>query len=164
MFGSRRRKATNAAINALRPLVGSIQHSRGLPSHFWVDPYVLGFFHFMIGHRAKLATNGRIGGEDLGQSLVDTLTALSNMNGASIARRSTELALSKNDALFERGADDAAAMCFYEMKILKDETTHPLVQSAIRLARGSQNRSEVLAMMFMASLYQEIQTRLDPDT
>jgi hypothetical protein len=155
-WGSQRKQATKAAIDALRPIVGLVQHNCGLPRHFWTDPYVVGFFQLMVGHHAKRVTQGRIGGEELGGVLADVFTGLSNQNGAAIGRRVIELAQANNPD-FNRGADDAAAICFYEMMVLKNEGSHPLVQTATRLAGTSKDRASILGMMLMASLVREIQ-------
>ncbi|MDB5602138.1 MAG: hypothetical protein JWN71_4182 [Xanthobacteraceae bacterium] len=159
MFGIARRRATSAAVDALRPLIGTIQHTYGTAPHFWSDPYIVGFFYFMIGHRAKLATQGKITGIELGTALADTFTALSNMNGVAISRRAVEL-LNANDPDFNRAADDAAAICYYELGNLKDAASHPLVIKAGRLAGNSHERANVLPMMIMASLMHEVDTRL----
>jgi hypothetical protein len=118
-----------------------------------------GFFQFMIGHYAKLVTGGRITAEDLGVTMVETLTALSNMNGVVIARRGLELQ-NAQDLEFSRGGDDAAYICYYEMKVLKNEKENPLVIAATRLAGPDASRSDLLGMMFMASLYREVRERL----
>src|SRR5215203_2158194 len=73
----KRRRAIKTAVEALRPLIGAIQHHHGLPVGFWNDPYIVGFFTAMAGQYAKLSTKGRITGSDLGFALATTLTALS---------------------------------------------------------------------------------------
>jgi len=115
----------------------------------------------MIGHHAKLATRGRITGVDLGSLLAEVFTALSNMNGAAIARRANELHAA-NDPDFNRAADDAAAVCFYQLRILKNEADHPLVQVATRIALAAgeakgENREYIYSMMYMASLFKEVE-------
>ena len=66
MFGSKRRKALAAISANVRPLVTTTQHNFGLPAGFWAERFVLGFFGTLISHHAKLATRGKITGEDLG--------------------------------------------------------------------------------------------------
>jgi len=58
IFKSARATATEASIVAVRPIIGIIQYAHGLPARFWTDPYILGFFTFVIGHYGKLATRG----------------------------------------------------------------------------------------------------------
>ncbi|MEH2498974.1 hypothetical protein V1294_005453 [Bradyrhizobium sp. AZCC 1678] len=158
MFGWQRKRAVGAVVDALRPTVGTIQH-HGVPARFWSQPYVAGFFQFMIGHHAKMATRGRITGADLGLLLTEVFTELSNMNGAAIARRANELHAA-NDPEFNRGADDAAAVCFYQLRVLKNEANHPLVQVATHIASANkakgENREYILSMMYMASLFKEV--------
>jgi len=160
LFGWQRKRAVGVVVDALRPIAGTIQQ-HGVPARFWSQPYVVGFFHFMIGLHAKLATRGRITGVDLGSLLAEVFTALSNMNGAAIARRANELHAA-NDPDFNRAADDAAAVCFYQLRILKNEADHPLVQVATRIALAAgeakgENREYIYSMMYMASLFKEVE-------
>jgi hypothetical protein len=158
LFGWQRKRAVGVVVDALRPIVGTIQH-HGVPAGFWLEPYVVGFFHFMIGHHAKVATSGHITGANLGLLLAEVFTALSNMNGVAIARRATELHAA-DDPDFNRAADDAAAICFYQMRILKNEADHPLVQVAKRIAAGEakgENREDIHSMMYVASLFNEVE-------
>ena len=83
------------------------------------------------------------------------------MNGAAIARRANELHAA-NDPDFNRAADDAAAVCFYQLRILKNEADHPLVQVATRIALAAgeakgENREYIYSMMYMASLFKEVE-------
>lgn len=165
LFGTDRKTATRAAVEALRPIIGSIQHTHGLPARFWTDPYVLGFMQFTIGWHAKLATNGKITGSELGLALADSLTALSNMNGPEIVRRISPL---QNDPDFNRGADDAATVTFYTYGKLKNEQDNPLVQRATEVVdkQGSPlvetgRRARIAAMMFTLSFYAEFLKRFD---
>ena len=140
MFGWQRKRAVGVVVDAFRPIVGTIQH-HGVRAGFWLEPYVAGFFHFMIGHHAKVATSGRITGADLGILLAEVFAALSNMNGAAIARRATDLHAA-DDPDFNRGADDAAAVCFYQMRVLKNEANYPLVQVATHIASANKAKGE----------------------
>jgi hypothetical protein len=167
LFGSTRKAATRAAIDFTRPLIGIIQHNYGLPPRFWFDPYVLGYTQFTIGHFAKLATQGKIAVDDLGNVLVDTYAALSNINGTEIARSATALSLAK-DPDFNKGADDAAIVAFYKMGILKREQDNALVQKATAVVdqAGSarteaDRRSEIVSIMVILSFIHEIKARFD---
>ena len=158
MFGWRRKRATKFAIDSLRPFVGTIQ-LQGMPPGFWLDPYILGFFHFMISHRLKLATLSGLAGEEMGFALTETFTAISNMNGIAIANRGLEL-LTARDPEYYRGADDASAISYYLLRVLKNEAEHPLVQTATGLAcaagKTMGDRHEIYSMMYMASLFKEV--------
>ena len=113
----------------------------------------------MISHHLKLATGGRFAGEDMGLALTEVFTTLSNMNGVAIARRGLELATA-NDSHFNRAADDAMAICYYQMRVLKNEPDHPLVQVATRMAlaagKAKDNREEICSLMYVASLFKEV--------
>ena len=87
LFKSPRRKASDAAIAYVKPVVEMFRGSPGpgFPPGFWDDPYVLGFFYVYVGFAAKMAIGGKATGELLGHVLVDTYSALSNMNGARTA-------------------------------------------------------------------------------
>jgi hypothetical protein len=130
-----------------------------VPARFWSEPYIVGFFQLMISHHLKLATGGRLAGEDMGLALTDVFTALSNMNGVAIVRRGLELATA-NDSDFNRAADDAAAICYYQMRVLKNETDHPLVKVATRMAiasgKAKDSREEICSLMYVASLFKEV--------
>lgn len=163
LFKSRRKAGTEAAVDAIRPLVGTIQHSHGLPSSFWTNYYVLGFFTFTAGHHIKLATEGSIKDADLAATVGDVLTALSNLNGQALVRLTIQMP--HNDEFdFNRGADDAAAICFYNMKILRNEVEHPLVVMAEKVAQRSadagnteaERRAYIGSMMLMLSLMSEV--------
>ena len=43
LFGRKRKLATKAALDFLRPLFGILQHFYGLPSRLWQDEFVVGF-------------------------------------------------------------------------------------------------------------------------
>jgi hypothetical protein len=112
MFGSRRRKAVRAAVDNIRPIIGIIQYNYGIPSGFWQDEYLLGFFGFLIGFHLQRAAGGVLSQTDKGQGLADAFTELSNINGAAIARHFTTLALAETED-FTRGSDNAALIAFY---------------------------------------------------
>ena len=170
IFKSARVTATEAGIASIRPIVATIQHTHGLPSRFWMDPYVLGFFSFMIGHYAKLATKGSIKAEALGQVLCDVLNSVSNLNGIALSRRTTQLAL-EEDPPFNRGADDAATICFYSMRSLKNEPQNALVRAASEIAMQSndagnsesERRAYIGSLMLMLTLMKEVEGRLAVD-
>lgn len=163
LFRSRREVGTEAAVEAIRPLVATIQHSHGLPSSFWTNPYILGFFTFTAGHHIKLATRGSIRDGDLAETIGEVLTAVSNLNGQALVQRTVKMG-HNDESDFNRGADDAAAICFYTMKILKNEADHRLVMMASRVAQRStesgntevERRAYIASMMMMLSLMHEV--------
>lgn len=162
LFKSHRKVGAEAAVNAIRPLIATIQHNQGLPSSFWTNYYILGFFTFTAGHHIKLATRGSIKDAELSAAVGDALTTVSNLNGQELVQRTIQM--SHNDEFdFNRGADDAAAICFYTMRILKNEAEHPLVTMASKDAQRSTDggnteaeRRAYIASMMMLSLMNEV--------
>jgi hypothetical protein len=162
-FKTNRKIATAAGIDAVRPMVASIQHSHGLPSGFWTDPYILGFFSFTIAHHAKLATRGSIENHTLDLVLGDVLASVSNLNGSALVERTGKLS-PHEDTDFNRGADDAAVICFYTIKALKNEKENALVVRASNIAARSteagntdaERRAYIASLMFMLTLMNEL--------
>lgn len=108
LFGGFRKKVTQQTIEMVRQPYAIFQHNYGVPSGFWQDEFVLGFFGMMIALASQTISNGRLSQADKGHLLQDAFGALSNMNGAAITRRFTELIYEKpqNDA-FKLGGDNA---------------------------------------------------------
>jgi hypothetical protein len=163
LLGKQRKAAVRAAVEGLLPIIATVQDTHGLPREFWTDEYVLGFISFSISFRAKLATNGKIAGENLRYASLETLTALSNMDGAELLRRMTTLATEGNID-FKRGADDAAAVQLYSRGIL---TNHPLAQRAAAaiagtgMVKGMGRRYQIAGMMVVLSFVHEVKKRFD---
>jgi hypothetical protein len=166
-FGGKKRAATRAAVDALRPLIGTIQHVHGVPARFWLDPYVLGFTQFAIGFFAKMATGGKIAGADLGIVLADAYSALSNQNGVAIGKQATVFATG-NHADFNKGADDAAAVYLYQLGRLREEHNNELVQRASAIVKqgamgGGDTRSQIVAAMVLISFVAAVKERFELD-
>ena len=125
-FRSKRKIAAQAAVTALRPMVALAQQAGGMSLAMWRDPYLLGYMGFVASFFGGAETKGKATPEAMGFALQDAFSIVSNMNGKSIVRQYTELALHE-DVDFESGADDAAAVTFYSLGILKNEADHPLV-------------------------------------
>jgi hypothetical protein len=87
MFGMTRRRATRTAVEAVLPFIRVLKMTDGIPDGFWDDPYVLGIVSGSISIFAKLSTNGRIAGDDLGAVLIDTFSIISEQDGVPIIRR-----------------------------------------------------------------------------
>jgi hypothetical protein len=122
MFGGARKRATQHAIEAVRPLVATYQANYGLPAGFWRSEFVLGFIGFMISFHATQTSGRKLSQLDKGCVLSDTLTALSNMNGHELMLEFNRLARQEPKSVeFELGADYAAICSFYLLgKTLKD--------------------------------------------
>lgn len=96
----------------------------------------------------------------MGIVLGEVFGALSNLSGEAIRRRFIE-AVNVGGTDFYRATDHAAALMFYQMRILKDEADHPLVLAGSRMAGGSQDREQIAVMIFIASFVRECETRFD---
>lgn len=158
--GSTRKKATNAALNALRPIVGTLQSEwgPGIPPGFWDSGYIIGFLHLLIGYYAKIATDGKITGEGLGYVAEEVYTALAHQDGAAILRRATGL-INSQDKEFNRGADDATTVFFYSIGRLRDEERNPLVVEAKQAAAALgklHDRSQITALLMIATFSEEV--------
>jgi hypothetical protein len=124
----------------------------------------------MIGHYAKLATRRSIKTEALGHVLCDVLTSVSNLNGVALSRRTTQLT-HEEDPAFSRGGDDAATICFYSMRSLKNEPQNALVRAASEIAMQSndagnsesERRAYIGSLMLMLTLMKEVEGRLAVD-
>ena len=156
MFGLKRRKALAAISENVRPLVTITQHNLGLPADFWTDSFVLGFFGTLISHHAKLATRGKLTGEDFGYVLQDGFANISGMNGVELMRRYSELAQA-NDPDFDKGADNAVYFACFVMGVLKDEENYPEVRTAMSIHRG--DRMKASPHLFEAWFLVEIENR-----
>lgn len=155
MFGRNRRLATEHTINAVRPIIGIVQNFQGLPSGFWRDEFVLGFVGFMVGFHANYTSGRNLSSEDKGQLLIDVFTALSNLNGAEIARESTRLALqSPKSPDFERGADNAAICAFASIgKVSEQGRPHYEQAKEIALSQGQRLDHSAVAAVLMKRLF-----------
>jgi hypothetical protein len=163
MFGNKRKKAANFVIGRLRPLLGHLQMSRGMPQGFWQDEFVLGFFHFTIGFQA--AQSGiRLTQIDRGMILPEIYSALSNINGHKIARHATDLAMEypmPHD--FKLGVD-YAEICALATVGKGVEHGRQFIETA-KTAAAAQGQSRdtglVAAHLYSMLFYDEIGARFD---
>ena len=127
-FGTKKRRATQAAVDYVRPLIGTIQHIHGLPARFWMDDFVLGFIGFMIAITAKMAVSN-LSMIEGNRVFCDAFTALSNQNGEAIASRAMELYKNPTPD-FSRGHENATTIFLYFQGALPDEDSNPDAQAA----------------------------------
>ncbi|MGQ0484896.1 MAG: hypothetical protein ACT4SY_06045 [Hyphomicrobiales bacterium] len=147
MFDGKRKRVTAHTIAALRPLVGIFQNRYGIPSSFWRNEFVLGFFAFMLAFHRDFTSNEKLGDYDRGVAMVDILTALSNMNGHAIAQKITELATAQSKSEeFESGGDNAAILAYYTLGKLKNANDNPYVKEAKHMAAASGSPDDPLAI------------------
>ena len=108
MFGSFRKKVTHQTIDMVRQPYAVFKQNYGIPPGFWQDEFVIGFFGGMIAIVSQVLGQGRLSQIDKGLLLQDTFTALSNANGAALARRFGDLVrqVPQSEA-FKCGGDNA---------------------------------------------------------
>lgn len=121
-------RATKTAIQAVLPLVRTVEMTGGLPKNFWRDPYVLGFLSTCIGIFAKLATGWKIAGSDLGYVIIGVFDAVAQGEGREIARRITEFQ-STNDPDFARGVAGADKVISVTYGLPHDETDPDIIKA-----------------------------------
>ena len=163
-FGSQRKKATKLAIEAVRPTIGIVQNTYGIPPGFWRDPYILGFLFVLVRSFVKAAPGQKISDVELGGAVIDVLTALSNMNGEAISRVMVAL-FDGGDPEFKRGMEDARAVFLYTFKQHRNEAGDTLVLAATSLVDGGltdggDRRSNIASAMVQLSYMREVRERL----
>ena len=137
-FGRKRRKATDAAVAAMRPLIALTQLTGGMSTTMWQDPYLMGYLGFVASFFAKNEVSGNLKPEDLGFAMQDAFSTVSNMNGLAIMASNAELSENRNTA-FAKGLDDAATVTFYSLGVLKDEALNPLVLECLEIGEAYSN-------------------------
>lgn len=146
MFGSKKKAAVKAISQNVRPVLNLYQRSYGLPSHFWMHEYPLGFFSAYMSHHAKMATGGRITGTDLDAALVDGWGILSGQNGQQIWKRTAELAIEESVLFFE-GFDRATMLFFLSVNRLSvDALDRDDVKSALASVNGDQKKASTIVL------------------
>jgi hypothetical protein len=161
MFGNRRKKVTAQTIEMARQPLAILQDNYGLPPKFWADEFVLGYFGTTIGFLSHMLGEGKLDHEDKGFILIETFTALSNMNGKAIADRATELAQSNPKSEdFELGADNGSIVT---LAVFGKVT--PIGQGAVaraqRLADKRGDPEQMLSILMMSKFIGPISKRFD---
>ena len=107
-FGSRRRKATKAVTDQIRPLFADIKRLIGpLPPEIANDKYVLGYIIAYIGLIMLVESDGRLSATDKGLVLFEGIkTALGDIAPSS-EQLTTLLETENENADFVRGAEAA---------------------------------------------------------
>ena len=136
----------------------------GMSFWMWKDPYLLGYLNFTGSFFAKAETNGKAKPEDIGFAMMDAFSAVSNMNGAEIARYGVELAESR-DPDFESGMQDAMTVALYTVGLLRDEDSDPLVAKCMGLGTASMDilpggdmRSAVSGAMMQMTFVKQVRS------
>jgi hypothetical protein len=136
MFFSKRKKATQTALEAIRPMLSVLFHFRDEPDGFWSDPFVLGYVSALASFFAKASTNGKIETTDLGHVLSDVLSELSRESPNVLVPRYLGYVNSEN-ADFLKGMDNALKTVSFTYGRLPNEETDNDVQMAKEIAKGN---------------------------
>jgi len=159
LFQSVRTKGTRAAIAAVQPMLGGLQSfaGPGIPAGMWQDPYVLGYINMTISMWAKLYTNGKAEGGELGLILIDVYSAVSHQNGLAITSLAADLTQQQHPD-FIRGMEDAMLVFLYGQNRLNQEIHPVLVQAKTdAAAMGKANdKVAISGLMLMATWYKEV--------
>ncbi len=126
-FRSKRKIATEAATQSLRPLIGLAQMSGGMSLWMWRDPYLLGYMTYTASFYAKAETNGKASHTDIGFALMDAFSNVSNINGQSITETSVVMAEAKNED-YQAGSSDAMTVAMYSAGIIDNNVDDPLIR------------------------------------
>jgi hypothetical protein len=142
LFGRKRVMAVDVAVANIRPLIASVQQTRGIPIGFWEDDYVLGFIGSMISFNLRAASRGSLSPHDEGLALSDVFSQVTNLNGQEIVQRYSAriravfLPTPDTGSEFYRGSDNAAVIWGYGGRILRNEEQNPAVNAAKALSTG----------------------------
>jgi hypothetical protein len=160
MFGNKRRNAIKVAVENIRPLLATYQHTYGTPAHFWTDDFVLGFVGYLAAYHMHHATQGTLSQVDKGHGLSEVLTQLSNLNGMELAKRFTEH-VAEDSPAFAKGGDNAAVIASYIRGTLRNEDMNEDVQRAKKTLEGTgkSDRSSVAAILAMQLFYDVLRER-----
>ncbi len=166
-FGRKRQKVIEHVTAQLRPVIGVLQISHGLPARFWQDHFVLGFFQFLIGFHSRYTSGVELGNEDRGRMVADVYTNLSNMNGLAIGGLATQLTMAtEKSAEFERGGDNASVIAFYTYRKLRDADANLDVKWAREMAArmGKPNdHSAICGFLLMRLFLEPVKARFNPE-
>lgn len=151
LFGTKRKRATQAAVDALRPMIAILQHHHGLPPRFWTDDFVIGYAASIIGLASRMAVPD-LSTTDKGEVLANALTAVSNQNGIELRRRFIGLGSSPTPA-FNKGVDNGMTSFLFVMGRLKDPDRNPDVIAARAMAG---DHKDMVGTMLLTNLFTQV--------
>lgn len=159
LFQSVETKGTKAGIAAIQPMLGSLQAmgGPGIPSGMWQDPYIIGYVNMTINMWARLHTNGKAQGPDLGLILMNVYNSVSHQNGLAIVKYGAALTEEKNPE-FVRGMEEAMLIFLYGTDQLRKDDHLVFVQAkADAAAVGKPNdKGAISSFILMATWYKEV--------
>lgn len=106
MFGFKRKKATEIAVEQARPLLRSLEANGLKTRSLWSDPYFLGFMQAYVARRIRVASKDAVYGADLLKGVAEAFGALSGGNGVAIVRRTAPL-IDERDPAYAEGFRNA---------------------------------------------------------
>lgn len=130
---TRRKKAVEAAVAALRPVIATAQMSGGMSTSIYYDPYVVGYLSFLASFFAKAETNNKASSTDVGIAMQTAFTNVCNVNGEEMAKYAVEL-IERNDEGYFQGSNDASVACFYNAGLINESSDIELVREAVKFA------------------------------
>ena len=135
---------------AMRPVIGILQHHKGIPPKFWHDDYTLGFMGGLIGWHLQFTSGESLSSSDKGLALAEVFQNVSNLNGGELMRRFTALA-AKDVGDFKLGGDRASLVFLYQLGKLKDENSHDdiVVAKKSALDLGMKDDKEFIFSLLM---------------
>jgi hypothetical protein len=151
LFGTKRKRATQAAVDALRPMIAILQHHHGLPARFWTDEFVLGYAASIIGLASRMVVPD-LSTTDKGEVLANTLTAVSNQNGVELRRRFVDLSISPTPS-FNKGIDNGMTSFLFVTGRLKDPDKNPDVIEARAMAGDHKG---MVGTMLLTNLFNQV--------
>ena len=119
MFGLFRKRATNAAIEAVRPLMAVLSIRGPVRREALHDPYFLGFVAIVTMFHMVTLTKGKTG--NLGYVLRDVLKEIGGANYLSIVEANIDFAESRHPE-YMRGQRDGEKVCSLTWGIQTTET------------------------------------------
>jgi hypothetical protein len=124
--------ATSLVTQAIQQMLAPFNISGGLPIGFWRDPYVIGYLQSTIGMLAKLASEGTLAGEKIGQVNLNVFNNLVPGQGLQVLRMANEFYTEKNlDYLDGMDKGSMAVLVIYGSR---DFDTHVDVEKARMMA------------------------------
>lgn len=154
MFGSKRRKATEFAIQTTQPIVAQFQNFYGIPPGFWRDPYVLGFVGFLISYHPTMTAGIKLSQTDKGRVFDAVIGTLSHSKSETSQEYLRFASSSPKNEAFERGTDHAF-FCVMLNQPKAPEAAIPFYRDAMAKAEadGVADQAEMVLVYLIEILF-----------
>ncbi len=97
MFFWKKYKIAKDVINFVKPLVGTVQSTSGLPRWFWSDAYILGFVTTVSAHVMRAIGGGKLSDREISFILNRVLNECSSLSANEILKRAGAFARERDD-------------------------------------------------------------------